>query len=147
MDPIGTVRRENFGVHQYAIWVRQDPGYPDSEMIDTEWTCIWSTDLSREGTRIGCKAIEQTDHPIIGQVPGTPAETGADVEVGDRVRIPTMLVDEAFGTVIAADVNSDRTRPVYGIPEGIPFFAIRVDGDDARPVYLRRSHFELLEED
>lgn len=111
MDPIGTVRREN---HKddggYSIWMRQHPGYPDSEMIDTEWTCVWSTAPGNFGARLG---DDITAHSVvIGGAPGTPAQTGADVQRGDRVEtLPGALywTDEPVqGRVIAVGVSTDR---------------------------------------
>lgn len=87
LDPIGTVRQENHHDGGSSIWVRQDPGYPDNQFGSTEWTCIHSIAPGNIGARMGAHQIELPQHPVIGQVPGTPAETGEDVEVGDRVRL------------------------------------------------------------
>jgi hypothetical protein len=87
MDPIGTVRREDHHddgeAPGHTIWVRQDPGYPDSEMANTEWTCVWSTSPGNIGGRHGDSITEVSE--VIGYVSGTPAVTAADVRLNDRV--------------------------------------------------------------
>lgn len=106
MDPIGTVRREDHGDDDgYSIWVRQHPGYPDVELIDTEWTCVWSTAPGNLGARLGDRQL--LDHTrVIGGVPGTPAQTAADVRLNDPVET---LPDALYWT----------NEPVRGIVVGI----------------------------
>jgi hypothetical protein len=88
MDPIGTVRREDHHddgeASGYTIWVRMQPTYPDDQLPDTEWTCVWSTAPGNIGVRFGDSITEHSE--IVGAVRGTPAETGSDVQIGDRVQ-------------------------------------------------------------
>lgn len=70
MDPIGTVRRK-MDDQGASVWVRMDPGYPDNEFADTEYTCISSTIPGVVAARLGARVVEQ--FPAIGAVPGTPA--------------------------------------------------------------------------
>ena len=85
-DPIGTVRREDHKPGPgNSIFVRLDPGYPDNEFADTEWTCIYSTEPGSIGQRTGESICAVSK--IIGVVPGSPAYTGTDVEEGDKVLV------------------------------------------------------------
>src|SRR4051812_46089455 len=112
MDPIGTVRREDHAEEGHTIWVRQDPGYPDSEMIDTEWTCIWSTFAPSMGRRMSDGAVTKHSR-VIGAVPGTPAQTAADVHLNDRVEtLPGALywTDEPVQGIVIAIVGRPSAR-------------------------------------
>lgn len=85
-DPIGTVRREDHKDGDgHNIWLRQDPGYPDNELTDTEWTCLYSTAPGNIGQRLGETVCAVSK--VIGVVPGSPAYTGTDVEVDDKVLV------------------------------------------------------------
>lgn len=75
MDPVGTVRREEHG-DGHSIWVRQHPGYPDSELTGTEWTCVWSTVPGKPGDRLEDETASA--FALVGAVPGTPADTGEE---------------------------------------------------------------------
>lgn len=70
MDPIGTVRQQRTVTEATAIWIRMDPGYPDNQLADTEYTCIRSTAPEIfPGDRCGVAHVEQC--VVIGVVPGT----------------------------------------------------------------------------
>lgn len=147
MDPIGTVRREE---HEggYSIWLRQDPGYPDNQMTDTEWTCVHSTAPGNISVRLGTRIEEIA--PIVSAVFGTPAFTGEDVQVGDRVEtIPS--------AVHWTDVPLHGRIVKIGTPHfDAPNFTVEFDEpqhvpDEKFPVTythwaLRRIHFRLIEE-
>jgi hypothetical protein len=150
MDPIGMVRRENHGVFQYSIWLRMDPGYPDNQLTDTEWTCIWSTSEGNIGTRLGAGAVERTDHPIIGTIDGTPAATGEDVAIGDRVETRPDAIAWASGESLQGQI-ADIKRDVSGAWFTILFDEPQVITGEVDTQYsrwaVRRQHFVLLEED
>lgn len=99
MDPIGTIRRVDNRDGSYAVLVRMDPGYPDREFPDNEWTVIWSS-RGDAGQRNGVEDIERPEHPVIGQVRGTPAQTGSDVEVGDKVLLWATVPAPAPGRIV-----------------------------------------------
>lgn len=140
MDPIGTVRREDHGVHQHTIWVRQDPGYPDSELTNTEWTCIWSTAEGNIGCRLGDAVVSK--HPIIGHVPGTPASTGADVEIGDEVMITVPDAEGVHAVVYhLREVNEWDDRREFGLR------FTNSNGTDVSVKGFRRHEFTLIEKD
>lgn len=144
-DPIGTIRREGYdGGH--SIWVRMDPGYPDNQFADTEWTCIWSTTEKNIGERLG-SAVEEFH--LLGGVAATPAITGVDVQVGDRVEV---LADVLYWT--QKPVRGRITGADQG-PPGEPYFSVEFDKvqhikeGGMSGVYthwsLHRLHFRLLE--
>lgn len=148
MDPIGTVRHED---HEdgsgHAIWLRQDPGYPDSEMRDTEWTCIWSTSGGNIGVRHGDDIT--TCSKVIGCVPGTPAQTADDVRLNDRVEtLPGGLfwTEEPVQGVVVAIVNRPDARCtiVFDEPQ-----TTRLGDEVVTYTHwsVTRLHFRLLEED
>jgi hypothetical protein len=149
MDPIGTVRREDHHddgeAPGYTIWIRQQPTYPDDQLPDTEWTCLWSTSPGNIGARLGDDITEHSE--IVGAVPGTPAETGSDVQVGDRVE-----------TLPGALYWTDEPQPgrISEIQGPEPHFNIFFDepqfvAGEFPATYtrwsLRRLHFTLLETD
>ena len=119
MDPIGTVRREDHRDGSgHTIWVRQDPGYPDSEMVDTEWTIVWSTDPGSAGGRHGDDITEISK--VIGAVPGTPAQTASDVQLGDRVEtLPGALywTDEPVRGNVVAIIGRPNARCTIAFDE------------------------------
>lgn len=139
MDPIGTVRREE---HEggYSIWVRQDPGYPDSEFAETEWTCIHSTAPGNIGCRTGNGIAEKSE--IVDTVFGTPAYTGEDVEMNQLVRVTRPGPDQGrhgFVRAIAQDRKGERrVFDVIGeAPAPEPWTTCHT--------WLWRSEFELLD--
>lgn len=148
MDPIGTVRREDHKEGKgHSIWVCQNPGYPDSEMTDTEWTCIWSTSPGTIGYRLGDRITEYSR--VIGYVPGTPAQTAADVRLNDRVEtLPGALfwTEEPVQGVVVAIKNRPETHCTIAFDQPQ---TTRL-GDEV-VTYTRwsvtRLHFRLLEED
>lgn len=144
MDPIGTVRREDH--HDdgeepgFTIWVRMQPTYPDDQLPDTEWTCLWSTAPGNIGVRHGNEITEHSQ--VVGQVPGSPAETGSDVQVGDSVLVGTNVA-------VWADTPQrgrvEAVQPANGILL-VPLFQIS-GAADGRDIYLHRRDFTLLETD
>lgn len=149
MDPIGTVRREDHKDGDgHSIWLRQDPGYPDSEMIDTEWTCVWSTAEGNIGARHGDSITACSK--VIGYVPGTPAQTAADVRIDDRVEtLPGGLYwteEPVQGTVVGIINHPDAHCTIlFDQPQEI---------EDAVYGIVRHTHWavsrlrlRLLEED
>lgn len=145
MDPIGTVRREDH--HDdgeppgYSIWVRMQPTYPDDQLPDTEWTCLWSTSAGNLGVRQGDSITQYSE--VVGQVPGSPAETGSDVHFHD-----TVLVDTSVA-VWADEPQRGRVeavQPANGILL-VPLFQISGTTPDGRDIYLHRRDFTLLETD
>jgi hypothetical protein len=149
MDPIGTVRRED---HEdgsgHTVWLRQDPGYPDSEMRDTEWTCIWSTALGNIGVRLGDDIT--TCSRVIGAVPGTPAQTAADIQLNDRVEtLPGALywTDEPVRGIVVAIVDRPNAHCtiLFDEPQAV------TNPPEEKTTYahwgLSRLGFRLLEED
>lgn len=145
MDPIGTVRREDH--HDdgeepgYTIWVRQQPTYPDDQLPDTEWTCLWSTSPGNIGVRLGDGITEYSE--VIGQVPGSPAETGSDVQVGDHVLIDTTVA-------VWSDEPVRGRVEAIAAPDGIlliPLFRISDTLPDDRMIHLHRRDFALVETD
>jgi hypothetical protein len=139
MDPIGTIRREEHG-DGHTIWARIPPGYPDSELVDTEWTAIWSTAEGNLGQRLGDEVISQ--HPMIGVIPGTPAETGADVPVGAKVRThPGVLywTDKRVSGVVVEVPGMENAFVTH--------FLLQLDDDDHPTFGLQRRHFELIEDE
>lgn len=139
MDPIGTVRREEHGDGQ-TIWARIPPGYPDSEFVGTEWTAIWSTVKGNLGVRRGDEEIIQ--FPVIGEIPGTPADTGSDVPLGAKVRThPGVLywTDKRVSGVVVE---------VPGMGNAfVTHFLLQPDDDDHPTFGLPRRHFELIEDE
>lgn len=138
-DPIGTVRREDHD-EGHSIWVRQDPGYPDNCFYDTDWTCIWST-VGKSGDRIGEEIVARST--VIGQVPGSPAQTGSDVEIGDRVRVLAEPYQGELGKIINVVQPSPRR------PDALPQFRVQIilSPPESRTgdIYIDRSGFELME--
>lgn len=110
MDPVGTIRRVDNEDGSYAVLIRMDPGYPDREFPDNEWTVIWSS-RGGAGHRNGVEDVERPEYPVIGQIPGTPAHTGSDVEIGDKVLLWTTVPAPAPGKV----VEIDRPQELHGI--------------------------------
>jgi hypothetical protein len=149
MDPIGTVRREDHKEGEgQSIWIRQDPGYPDSEMTDTEWTCIWSTAVGNIGYRLGDRIAQVSQ--IIGAVPGTPAQTAADVELHDRVEtLPGALywTDEPVRGIIVAIIGRPHAHCTILFDE--PQAATNPPHQDTTYTHwgVSRLSFRLLEED
>lgn len=153
MDPIGTVRREDHDDDDgespgYTIWVRQDPGYPDSEMVNTEWTCIWSTSLGNIGGRHGDSITEVSR--VIGAVPNTPAQTAADVRLNDRVEtLPGALywTDEPVRGIVVAIIGRPNAHCtiLFDEPQAV------TDPPEEKTTYthwgVSRLGFRLLEED
>lgn len=141
MDPIGTVRREEHGDGGHTIWARIPPGYPDSELVDTEWTAVWSTAEGALGARLGDEAISQ--HPVIGEIPGTPAETGSDVPLGAKVRTHLGILywtDKRLNGIVAETPGSEAAFTDR--------FLIRFPGNRDHPTFgLQRRHFELIEDE
>lgn len=149
MDPIGTVRREDHTEEGHTIWVRQDPGYPDSEMANTEWTCIWSTYAPGMGHRLGDEQVVQFSR-IIGYVPGTPAQTAADVRLNDPVEtLPGALywTDEPVRGIVVAIIGRPNAHCtiLFDEPQAV------TDPPEEKTTYTRwgvsRLGFRLLEED
>jgi hypothetical protein len=149
MDPIGTVRREDHEVEGHTIWVRQDPGYPDSEMTDTEWTCVWSTFAPSMGRRMGDEAVTEVSR-VIGYVPGTPAQTAADVQLNDRVEtLPGTLywTDEPVQGIVVAIVGRPNAHCtiLFDEPQAV------TNPPEEKTTYphwgVSRLGFRLLEED
>jgi hypothetical protein len=152
MDPIGTVRREDHEDEPvgYSIWLRQDPGYPDSEMRDTEWTCIWSTSPGNIGVRHGDDIT--TCSRVIGAVPGTPAQTAADVRLDDRVEtLPGGLywTDEPVqGTIVAIVGRPDAHCTIlFDEPQQVPSYEPGEPGVRYTHWAVSRLNFRILEED
>jgi hypothetical protein len=152
-DPLGTVRKEE---HQggHSIWVRQLPTYPDSEFTDTEWTCIWSTAEGNIGQRVGDGLTEASE--IIGAVPGTPAHTGEDVEVGARAEtLPesTYWTDQPLpGRVVKASIPDYSGARHFTVEFDEPQVVTSGDGTPDRPARytnwaMPRLGFRLIEED
>jgi hypothetical protein len=122
-----------------------DPGYPDDQLTDTEWTCIWSTTPGNIGERLGDYIV--TRHPIVGSVFATPADTGSDIQVGDRVEtLPhtTYWTDEPVRGRVSAIRNE-----VYPPYFDIEFDEIQVprEGGHYTKWSLLRLHFQLLEDE
>lgn len=140
MDPIGTVRREEHG-DGYTIWARIPPGYPDSELVGTEWTAVWSTAEGNLGQRLYDEVISR--HPVIGEIPGTPADTGSDVPLGAKVRThPGILywTDERLDGIVAEVPGSGAAFTSH--------FLIHFPGNRDHPTFgLQRRHFELIEDE
>lgn len=140
MDPIGTVRREDHHDDSedpgYSIWVRMQPTYPDDQLPDTEWTCIWSTSAGNIGVRLGSDIVKHSK--VIGQISGTPAYTGSDVQVGDSVRL---YKADAVGRVSTFHkVNLWRDQRLF-------FVTLLTTSGPVDVGEFRRSDFELLETD
>lgn len=149
MEPIGTVRREDHSDDEgYSIWVRQHPGYPDVEMINTEWTCVWSTAPGNLGARLGDDIIEHSR--IIGGVPGTPAQTAADVRLNDPVEtLPGALywTDEPVRGIVVGIVGRPNAycTILFDQPQAV------TDPPEEKTTYthwgVSRLHFRLLDDD
>jgi hypothetical protein len=138
MDPIGTIRRED---HRddgegpgYSIWLRMQPTYPDDQLPDTEWTCLWSTSPGNIGSRLGDDIVKHSE--IIGQVPGTPAYTGADVEQGDHVRLREADVVGRVSTF--HEINRWRDQRLF-------FVTVATSSGPVDVGEFRRQDFDLLE--
>jgi hypothetical protein len=140
MDPIGTVRREDHHddgeAPGYTIWVRMQPTYPDDQLPDTEWTCLWSTSPGNIGVRLGDGIAQHSE--IVGQVPGSPAYTGTDVEQGDHVRLHEANVVGRISTF--HEVNRWRDQRLF-------FVTIMTSGGPTDIGEFRRQDFTLLETD
>jgi len=149
MDPIGTVRRQDHKSEPgVSIWIRMNPSYPDNQFTDTEWTCIWSTANNWIGVRSGDDLIDFSE--VIGTVPGTPAQTAADVQLGDRVEtLPGALywTDEPVQGVVVAIVShpSAHCTILFDEPQAV------TDPSEEKTTYthwgVSRLHFRLLDED
>ena len=142
MDPIGTIRRETHDAG-HSIWVRMDPGYPDNQLVDTEWTCIWSTAPGNIAERLGSPIIEQDKNPIIGQVRDTPAYTGVDVEIGDKVAIRSAGDEDPVVAEVwkISEVASCRPRRYFTL------WLKNTKGEVVSLSNYLRSDFDLVEED
>jgi hypothetical protein len=140
MDPIGTIRREDYQgdgeAPGYSIWVRMQPTYPDDQLPDTEWTCLWSTSAGNIGNRLGHDIVKHST--IIGQVLGTPAHTGTDVEQGDHVRLHK--ADTVGRVSTFHEVNRWRDQRLF-------FVSINTASGPVDVGEFRRQDFDLLETD
>jgi hypothetical protein len=145
-NPIGTIRRETLDDGGYSIWIRMDPGYPDNQLTDTEWTCVWSTASGNIGTRMGTDVIEDQlpeASKVIGQIPDTPAHTGSDCSIGDRVEIASDAILWDNGDVLG-EITEIKTRGHFGISDA-PMFGIQT-ATSGRTFWFFRRDFALLED-
>jgi hypothetical protein len=140
MDPIGTVRREDHRddgeAPGYSIWVRMQPTYPDDQLPDTEWTCLWSTAPGNIGVRHGDEIARHSE--VVGQIPGSPAYTGSDVQVGDSVRLREADVMGRVSTF--HEINRWRDQRYF-------FVTVMTSNGPVDVGEFRRPDFELLESD
>jgi hypothetical protein len=76
-DLIGTIRREE---HEggFSIWAKVAqaqvilPG--NRTVVAAEWLCVHSTAEGNCGERLHHTLVEKLDNPIVGAIPGTPAD-------------------------------------------------------------------------
>src|SRR5436305_1392650 len=139
MDPIGTLRREE---HEdgYTLWARMDPGYPDNQFTDTEWTAIWSTAPGNISARRGDKAVQE--FPVFGRISGTPSVIGEDISLEDKVMISGVTGECITATVVGIE-DLSRFHPEHR-------FTLRFQGEGDKTIRLsnfQRSDFELLEDE
>lgn len=143
MDPVGTLRRDDLPDGGHSIWARIDPGYPDREISGTEWTCVWSTVPGWIGDRLEDETAR--DYAYAGAIPGTPAYTGEDVEVGQLVRITRPRSDKGHYALVQ-DVYHEKANGRY-------VFDVTGNGVKREPraaqshTWLWRWEFDVIEEE
>lgn len=137
-DEIGTVRRED---HEdgYSIWLRFSPNATPGN----EWTCVHSTDWPRiESTR---SPDEVAAFPVIGVVPGTPAEAEAEAAVSTCRCVICRLIE--------LRAERDQLKAKLALPCGSCHLveavnAIRAERDRLRAdldiLTNRLAHWEIL---
>lgn len=78
IDPIGTVRRHSFagGFELWAVVADRRSTADGDDAWWSQWLCVWASDPAFVGS--DCPPDEIGECPLVGAIPGTPAEEEVD---------------------------------------------------------------------